>query len=214
MSKPLFICLGAAVLSLGCAGKPAAPFDTLKTSNLTAYRLQNNEPPAPVVAVPGVPGAPAIPGLDPNLQNQITAGVAALQKLLPPGLQIPGLPLPGAPGAAAPAVDPTPRFQTYRILSQQQVMDAELKETLAGVLGDKDNFDNTLARCPQNAFYAEFGLSFAGAPGAPANDVLVSFTCNQVVSRSFSWPHPATGMKPDTVGDLSEVLVKVFPQGA
>src|SRR5687767_6295910 len=69
MSKPLLICIGAAVLSLGCAGKPAAPFDALKTSNLTAYRLQNNEPPAPVAAVPG---APAIPGLDPNLQNQIT----------------------------------------------------------------------------------------------------------------------------------------------
>jgi hypothetical protein len=60
---------------------------------------------------------------------------------------------------------------------------------------------------------AEFGLSFAGAPGAPGNDVLVSFSCNQVVSRSFSWPHPATGMKSDTVGDLSEILVKVFPQG-
>src|SRR5687767_6754587 len=91
MSKTLALCLGAAALSLGCAGKPAAPFDTLKTSNLTAYRLQNNEPPAAVAALPGVPGAPAIPGLDPNLQNQITAGVAALQKLLPPGLQIPGL---------------------------------------------------------------------------------------------------------------------------
>ena len=207
------MCLGAAILSVGCAGKPAAPFDALKTSNLTAYRLQTNEPPAPApVALPGVPGVPAIPGIDPNA---LAAGVAALQKLIPPGMQIPGLALPGVPGAApAPAVDPTPRFQSYRILSQQQVMDAELKETLGSLLGDKDNFDNTMARCPQNAFYAEFGLSFAGAPGAPANDVLVSFTCNQVVSRSFSWPHSSTGMKPDTVGDLSEILVKIFPQGA
>ena len=207
------MCLGAAILSVGCAGKPAAPFDALKTSNLTAYRLQNNEPPAPApVALPGVPGVPAIPGIDPNA---LAAGVAALQKLIPPGMQIPGLALPGVPGAApAPAVDATPRFQSYRILSQQQVMDAELKETLGSLLGDKDNFDNTMARCPQNAFYAEFGLSCAGAPGAPANDVLVSFTCNQVVSRSFSWPHSSTGMKPDTVGDLSEILVKIFPQGA
>lgn len=209
----LVFCLGTAALSVGCAGKPAAPFDALKTSNLTAYRLQNNEPPAAVAALPGTPGAPAIPGLSPEIQNSINAGVQALQKLIPPGIQIPGLPVPGAPAAATPAADTTPRFQGYRIMSQQQVLDAELKEELGKLLGDKDNFDNTMARCPQNLFLAEFGLSFAGAPGAPGNDVLVSFSCNQVVSRSFSWPHPATGMKADTVGDLSEILVKVFPQG-
>lgn len=212
MSKTLVFCVGAAVLSVGCAGKPAAPFDTLKTANLTAYRLQNNDV-APAAAA--TPAAPGVPGVTPDLQASISAGVAALQKLIPPGLQIPGLALPGLPGAAAaPAVDPTPRFQTYRILSQQQVMDPELKEELAKLLGDKDSFDNTMARCPANVFYAEFGLSFGGAPGAPTNDVLVSFTCNQVVSRSFSWPHAATGMKAGTVGDLSEILVKVFPQGA
>jgi hypothetical protein len=216
MSKMLAFCLGAAALSVGCAGKPAAPFDALKTSNLTAYRLQNNEPPAAVAALPGVPGAPVIPGLSPEIQNSITAGVQALQKIIPPGLQIPGLALPGAPaapGAAPVATDTIPRFQGYRIMSQQQVLDAELKEELGKLLGDADNFDNTTARCPQNLFLAEFGLSFAGAPGAPTNDVLVSFSCNQIVSRSFSWPHPATGMKADTVGDLSEILVKVFPQG-
>jgi hypothetical protein len=213
MSKMLAFCLGTAALSVGCAGKPAAPFDALKTSNLTAYRLQNNEPPAAVAALPGTPGAPVIPGLSPDIQNSITAGVQALQKLIPPGIQIPGLPLPGAPAGAAPVADTTPRFQGYRIMSQQQVLDAELKEELGKLLGDADNFDNTTARCPQNLFLAEFGLSFAGAPGAPGNDVLVSFSCNQVVSRSFSWPHPATGMKSGTVGDLSEILVKVFPQG-
>jgi len=211
----LAFCLGAAALSVGCAGKPAAPFDALKTSNLTAYRLQNNEPPAAVAALPGVPGAPLIPGLSPDIQNSITAGVQALQKMIPPGLQIPGLALPGAPAApgAAPVADTIPRFQGYRIMSQQQVLDADLKEELGSLLGDAGNFDNTTARCPQNLFLAEFGLSFAGAPGGPTNDVLVSFSCNQVVSRSFSWPHPATGMKADTVGDLSEILVKVFPQG-
>jgi hypothetical protein len=215
MSKMLAFCLGTVALSVGCAGKPAAPFDALKTSNLTAYRLQNNEPPAPAIALPGAAGVPAIPGITPDIQSSITAGVQALQKLIPPGLQIPGLALPGAPAAAtpAPAADTTPRFQGYRIMSQQQVLDAELKEELGKLLGDKDNFDNTMARCPQNLFLAEFGLSFAGAPGAPGNDVLVSFSCNQVVSRSFSWPHPATGMKADTVGDLSEIMVKVFPQG-
>jgi hypothetical protein len=214
MSRTFAFCLGAALLSVGCAGKPAAPFDALKTSNLTAYRLQNNEPPATVAALPGTPGL-AIPGITPDIQSSITAGVQALQKLIPPGLQIPGLALPGAPAApgAAPVADTIPRFQGYRIMSQQQVLDADLKEELGKLLGDKDNFDNTYARCPQNLLLAEFGLSFAGAPGAPTNDVLISFSCNQAVSRSFSWPHPATGMKADTVGDLAEILVKVFPQG-
>jgi hypothetical protein len=215
MSKTLAFCLGFAALSMGCAGQPAAPFDTLKASNLTAYRLQNNDP-TPVVAATTTPGAaaPVIPGLDPNLQNSITAGVQALQKLIPPGLQIPGLALPGATGAVgAPVADTTPRFQTYRILAQQQVLDADLKESLGKLLGDKDNFDNQYARCPASGFFPEFGLSFASAPGAQTNDILVSLACNQIVSRTFSWPYPSTGMKIGTHSDLNEILVKIFPQG-
>jgi hypothetical protein len=213
--KTLAFCLGVGALSLGCAGKPAAPFDALKTANLTAYRLQNNDvAPVTAAAPAATPGAaPIIPGLDPNLQNAITAGVAGLQKLIPPGLQIPGLALPGVPGVAAPIADTTPRFQGFRILAQQQVLDADLKESLGKLLGDKDNFDNTLGRCAPNVIYPEFGMSFATAPGAQSNDLLISMGCNQVVSRTFSWPHPATGMKADTVGDLQEILTKVFPQG-
>ncbi|HVY26899.1 MAG TPA: hypothetical protein VHB79_10115 [Polyangiaceae bacterium] len=213
MSKKVAFCLGVGALSMGCAGKPAAPFDTLKTSNLTAYRLQNNEPPPVVAAVPTAPGAlPGIPGVDPNA---LAAGVAALQKLIPPGIQIPGLSLPGATGAATPTpiADTTPRFQSFRILAQQQVLDADVKEKLGALLGDASNFDNAAGRCAPNVVYPEFGLSFAGAPGAPANDLLVSMGCNVVVSRTFSWPHPATGMKPSTVGDLSELMTKIFPQG-
>lgn len=218
MSKTLTFCLGAAALSIGCAGKPAAPFDALKTSNLTVFRLQNHEP-APVIATApaAAPGAaPTIPGLDPNLQNSITAGVQALQKLIPPGLQIPGLALPGTPatpGVTPAAADTTPRFQTFRILAQQQVLDPDLKESLGKLLGDPDHFDNRLGRCAPNVIYPEFGLSFATAPGAQASDLLVSMSCNQVVSRTFSWPHPATGMKASTVSDLSELLTQVFPQG-
>jgi hypothetical protein len=197
---------------VGCAGKPAAPFDALKTANLTAFRLQNNDPTPVVAAAPAAtPGAaPIIPGLDPNLQNAITAGVAGLQKLIPPGLQIPGLSI---PGVTAPVADTTPRFQGFRILAQQQVLDADLKESLGKLLGDKDNFDNTLGRCAPNVIYPEFGMSFATAPGAQSNDLLISMGCNQVVSRTFSWPHPATGMKTGTVSDLQEILTKVFPQG-
>jgi hypothetical protein len=211
MSKTLAFCLGAAALSIGCAGKPAAPFDTLKTANLTAYRLQNNEPAPLIAAAPGAApgGLPVIPGLDPNA---LAAGVAALQKLIPPGLQIPGLALPAVPGVT-PVADTTPRFQTFRILAQQQVLDADLKESLGKLLGDSSNFDAAAGRCAPNVVYPEFGLSFATAPGAQANDLLVSLGCNVVVSRTFSWPHPATGMKPGTVSDLSEIMTKIFPQG-
>jgi hypothetical protein len=213
MSKTFAFCLGAAALSMGCAGKPAAPFDTLKTANLTAYRLQNNEP-APVIAAtpgaPAAPGLPTIPGLDPNA---LAAGMAALQKLIPPGLQIPGLSLPAGVPGITPVADTTPRFQTFRILAQQQVLDADLKESLGKLLGDSSNFDATAGRCAPNVVYPEFGLSFAAAPGAQSNDLLVSLGCNVVVSRTFSWPHPATGMKPSTVSDLSEIMTKIFPQG-
>jgi len=210
MSKTLAFCLSATIL-VGCAGKPAAPFDTLKTANLTAYRLQNNDPTPVVAAAPGAaPGAlPVIPGIDPNA---LAAGVAALQKLIPPGLQIPGLALPAVPGVT-PVADTTPRFQTFRILAQQQVLDADLKEKLGKLLGDSSNFDAAAGRCAPNVVYPEIGLSFATAPGAQSNDLLVSFGCNVVVSRTFSWPHPATGMKPGTVSDLSEIMTKIFPQG-
>ena len=41
--------LGAVVtlagLSVGCAGNPVAPFDSFKSAPMTAFRLQNYEPP-------------------------------------------------------------------------------------------------------------------------------------------------------------------------
>jgi hypothetical protein len=29
----------------------------------------------------------------------------------------------------------------------------------------------------------------------------------------FAWPHPATGMKDDTVKKMSDILLKIWPQG-
>ena len=203
----------AALGSVGCAGTPAAPFDTLKTSNLTAFRLQNYEPPAatPTAAAPGAaPGALTIPGLPPEIQTWVQQGAQGLQALLPPGLLPPGV---GAP-AAAPAAAEVPRFHGFRILGQTQVMDADLKERLGKLLGDPDSFDNKNARCAPGVIYAEMGMSFTQGPGAPVNDILVSFSCSQVVSRSFAWPHPATGMTSDTVKSLTEAVQKLWPQGA
>ena len=93
-------------------------------------------------------------------------------------------------------------------------MDPDLKEKLGKLFGDEDNFDNANLRCPGGTIYPEMGLSFTAGPGAPSNDLLISFSCSQAVSRSFSWPHQSTGMKPDTTKKLTEIVQKLWPQGA
>jgi hypothetical protein len=211
LSVPLVAVLSLA--GVACASAPAAPFDTLKNSNATAFRLQNFEPPAPApgAAVPA-PGAP-IPGLPPEIQNWIQQGAQGLTQLIPPGLIPPGI-IPGAPGTpAAPATPDAPRFHSFRILAQTQVLDPDLKEELGELLGNADSYDNQYSRCAPGVIYPEMGLSFTSGPGAPANDLLISFSCSQIVSRSFAWPHPATGMTPDTVGKLHDVVQKLWPQG-
>ena len=207
-TSTLALAAAATIATLsGCASTPAAPFDQLKTANLTAYRLQNYEVPA---AVPGA-GATApsalIPGLPPEVQTWIQQGAAGLSQLIPPGL------LPGAAAGVLPAPDTTPRFHDFRILSQTQVLDPDLKNSLGQLLGNKSSYDNADARCAPNVFYAEMGLSFTSQIGQAPNDLLVSFSCNQVVSRSFAWPFQATGMTADTVKQLSAIVQKIWPQG-
>ncbi len=204
-------CALAGLTSLACASAPAAPFDPLKNTNATAYRLQHFDPPAAAVPAPGTPGAtPAIPGVPPEIMSWIQTGAAGLQQLIPPGI-LPGLPGAGAaPVAAAPQA---PRFHNFRILGQTQVIDPDLREKLGEILGSSDSFDNAYARCAPGVIYPEMGLSFSSGPTAQPSDVLVSFSCSQIVSRSFAWPHAATGMKPDTIADLTEVVQKLWPPG-
>jgi hypothetical protein len=195
-----------AVAASGCASTPAAPFNTLKDSTVTAYRLQNYEPPA---ATPGSAAAAAVPGLPPQIQQWIEQGAAGLQQLIPPGILPPGiLPQPGQVAPMPQAQDTTPRFHTFRILSQTQVIDPNLKESLAEILGDEDKFQAERASCS----YAELGLSFT-PPGGQPNDLLISFSCNHVMPQTFAWPHRNTGLKPDTVRDLAEVVNKLWPPG-
>lgn len=203
--------LGVAVLAasatMGCASKPAPPFDTLKTANLTAFRLQNYEPPAAAAATPTAPGM--LPGLPPEISNWVQQGAQGLQALIPPGLLPPGMLNPQqGPVAPAPVQDTTPRFHGFRILSQTQVIDEDLKAELGKILGNDSNFDNNHAAC----MYAEMGLAFSS--GGPSNDVLISFSCNQVAAKTFAWPHPATGMKPKTVQKLADVVQNLWPPGA
>jgi len=205
----------AALGSMACASAPAAPFDSLKTANATAYRLQNYEPPPPVAAAPAAPGAPGavapIPGVPPEIMAWVQQGAAGLTQLIPPGM-IPAIPG-AAPAPVAPPPPTAPRFHGFRILNQTPVVDPDLKEQLGELLGDPDSYDNQYTRCAPGTIYPEMGLSFAGGPTAQPSDVLISFSCNQVVSRSFAWPHPAAGMTPDTVKKLSEAVQKLWPAG-
>lgn len=195
-------------LASACASAPAAPFDTFPSSNVTAYRLQNFEPPAPVAGDPGA--VPVIPGIPPQIQQWAQQALPGLQQMIPPGL-IPGLPgLPGMPGAAPVAQPQAPRFHGFRILEQQPMLNQDLKEELAELLGDKDSF-----QVPQsNCMYAEMGLSFSSSPAAAPNDVLISFSCNQMQGHNFIWPHPSAGMTPDTVKKLADVVARLFPPSA
>jgi hypothetical protein len=202
------------LVSLGCAGAPAAPFDTLKTANVSAFRLQNFEPPA----APAGPAAPTpqqgmIPGLPPEISQWAQQALPGLQQLLPPGLLPPGL-VPGMqqPQQAPPPPQNAPRFPmsqpNFRILGQAQVIDPALKEQLGKLLGDADSFQPDHGNC----MYAEMGLSFS-SPGGPLNDMLISFSCNQVEARSFAWPHANRGLKPETVKQLDALVQKIWPMG-
>jgi hypothetical protein len=141
----------------------------------------------------------------------IQQGAQGLQQLIPPGL-IPGLPG-AAPAVVPPPVAQTPRFHGFRILGQTPVTDPDLKEELGELLGDGDSYDNKYARCAPGVIYPEMGLSFAVGPTAQPSDILISFSCSQIVSRSFAWPHSATGLKPETVSKLTESVQKLWPAG-
>jgi hypothetical protein len=192
-----------------CASHPAAPFDTLKTGNPTFLRLQNYEPPAQAQAAPG---APAIPGLviPPQIQQWAQQAAPALQQLLPPGLLPPELlggtsTLPAQPSVTQQGF----RFHGRLVLGTAQVMDKDMKEQLAELFGDEENFQNEHDSC----MYPELGLGWSTQPNMPNYELLISFSCNQVqAAQGFSWPHASgVGMKPKTVQELAAIIGKLFP---
>lgn len=203
---------GLAVLacsaSLGCAGHPAAPFDTLKNANTTLLRLQNYEPPAAQVGA--VPGVPVIPGIPPEIAQWAQQAAPALQQLLPPGLLPPGL-LGGTPllPAAPQAQQQGFRFHNRLVLGTAQVLDQDLREDLAKLLGDEDNFQLEHQPCD----YAELGMGWSPQAGMPPYELLISFSCNNIrAAQGFAWPHATgIGMKPKLVEGLTQIIQKLFP---
>lgn len=220
------VLLSASLLSVslvtGCFGSNArTPFDTLKSSNVTALRLQNFEPPpaaAPVTAAPGAaaPGLPQIPGVQipPEVQQWLQVGAAGLGALIPQGVLPPGVVAPGVTPTApplAPAQEQVPRFNNFRIIGQPtQVLDPKVLEELGEVLGDPDSYQDGPGGCG-NQLYPEMGISFPGAAGQPTNDVLISFSCKKVWF-SFAWASKGRyAMTDDTVKRLTSLVQKIWP---
>jgi hypothetical protein len=196
------------VATAGCASSPVAPFNQMEKSTVLAFRLQNYEPPAaaaPAGAAAATGQNPLLSGLPPEISQWIQQGAAGLQQLVPPGLLPQNLLQPQAT-AAAPTQD-VPRFYGFRILGQTQVMDSELRAKLGEIFGVADNYETPKSNC----LYPELGIAFGPSPGAPTYDYLVSFSCHQVQSKNFPWPHPQTGMKIDMEKDLAEVVRKLWP---
>jgi hypothetical protein len=182
------------MLATACASL-SPPFDKMKDSQMTVYRLQNFEQPAQPAAAPT--GGLQLP---PQIQQWITAGAS----LLPPGLLPPGL-LPGTAPAAAPAAD-APRFHGFRILEWQPVNDSGTKGDIVDLFGHSGNFQNSTSNC----MFAEFGFAIA-QPNAPTPaDILVSLSCEQVQSFNFSWPYSQTGVSPDASKKVAAIAQKVF----
>ncbi|RYE94644.1 MAG: hypothetical protein EOO75_01410 [Myxococcales bacterium] len=208
MTKAHFILAPLMAFSLagiGCAST-AAPFNQMKQSQVTVLQLQNYEPPA-VAAAPAAAANPlgALAGmLPPGLLPQ-GAGMPTDLSAALPGVCALGLPLPmcaaGGGAAAVPVAANAPRFQGFRVIGQSQLTADGDKEDLGKLLGDKGNFDNSQKGC----LYPEYGITF----GVPANDLLVSLSCRDVVARSFAWPHSDHGLKDSTQKDFAEIVKKL-----
>jgi hypothetical protein len=169
---------------------------------VTAYRLQNYEPPAQAVATAGAAMPSLIPGLPAEIQKWVQAGAS----MLPPGLLPPGLIAGATAPAPTPQVDTTPRFNGFRVIAAPvNVTEQKQRDELIDIFGFEKNFDNTHANC----MYAEFGFSFARIQQPPA-DVLVSLSCDQVQAQSFIWPHKNTGLTPDSVNRLTKAARALF----
>jgi hypothetical protein len=187
--------LAACAGTVGCSSV-SPPFNQMKDSQMTVYRLQNYE-------VQAATPAPAPAGglqLPPQLQQWITAGAS----LLPPGLLPPGL-LPNAAPAPAPPPD-APRFHNFRILEWQPVNDSGVKSDIVDLFGHSSSFQSA----PSSCMFAEFGFAMAQPSSPTPADVLVSLSCEQVQAFNFAWPYPQTGLTPDSSKKVVAIAQRVF----
>jgi hypothetical protein len=198
---PRAVLCAASLLSAGAGAGCASlspPFDAMKDSQMTVYRLQNFEPQAaPPVQTSGAPAFQ----LPAQIQQWITAGAS----LLPAGLLPPGL-LPGSPPPAAPVAQDAPRFHGFRILEWQPVNDSSVKGDIAALFGHASNFQNQSSNC----LFAEFGFALAQTTSTTPADVLVSLSCAEVQAYNFNWPYSQTGVTPDAAKKVASIAQRVF----
>jgi hypothetical protein len=198
MTRSLWLLLASAsstiAFATGCASSLTPPFDKMKDSQMTLYRLQNFEPPQAQAAAAGGLSLP------PQIQQWVTAGAS----LLPPGLLPPGL-LPGTAPQAAAAPE-APRFHGFRILDYRQISDQSTKGDIVDLFGHGSNFQSS----PPSCMYAEFGYAIAQQSAPVPADILVSLSCEQVQTFNFAWPYPQTGITPDASKKLASVAQRVF----
>jgi hypothetical protein len=194
-SAVLFAAVALTAATTGCSSL-SAPFNGMKDSQMTVYRLQNFEPPA----APAQATGPAGFQLPPQIQQWVQAGAS----LLPPGLLPPGL-IPGSPAAAPPAAT-APRFHNFRILDYQQVTDTSLKGDILEALGHPSSFQNGTSSC----LYAELGIAISQPSNPTPADVLISLSCQQVQEYNFAWPYQQRGLTPDTDKKFSAIAQRVF----
>lgn len=187
----------------GCGGSLAAPFDQMKTTPVTVYRLQNFEP-QPTTAAAGTPTIPGLPAVPAEIQKWLSAGAS----MLPPGLLPPGL----IPGAAMPSAQTVERLYNFRVLGYMVISDEKSHDEALDIFGKEKNFESPRQAC----MYPEFGFTFGAQPPLPAGAqpppaVLVSLSCNQVQAQNLAWPHGAkTGISQDTANRISAFVKRSF----
>jgi len=197
------VALPIAVLaaSTGCSSL-SAPFNGMKDSQMTLYRLQNYEPPAAPQAAPPAGGLQ----LPPQIQQWITAGASLLPPgLLPPGL-VPGTAPPAPPVPDAPRFPPPPAVPNFRIVEWQPVNDPSIKSDIVNAFGSSSNFTNSTSNC----MYAELGFAIAQPSNPNPADILVSLSCQQVQAFNFAWPYQQTGLTPDADKSIAKIAKQVF----
>lgn len=213
MNRTLFTLAGISLfipVAVGCAGR-TAPFDELDKAPITIMRLGQEPPPQMAAPTPTAPSL--IPGLPPELQKLGEQAAQGLQGVLPPGLIPPGL-IPGTqPQPMQPQTQQLPHFKQFVILGQPiQLNDETVQSDLLDVFGSEDSFQADHPNC----FSPGMGVSI-NRSGQPPVDLLVSFSCAQVMGDGFRWPYKVNGLTQDASKSLSKVFEKFFgpvPPGA